>query len=114
MGGSAGGYWSPPAAETHAGSRVRIVTDSASDILPTHARVLGIILVPNRVILDGEVLRDGIDITASQFYAALANAKSLPHTRPAPVEDLHAAYQFAFRQGATEVVALHVSGRLSQ
>src|SRR5271165_1826503 len=111
MSGSAGINWyqasgsraAPPA-------RVRIITDSASDILPSHARALGIILVPNRVVLDGAVMRDGVDLTAAQFYAALARTRSLPYTLPASPEDLYAAYQFAFRQGATDVVSLHVSG----
>ena len=84
-------------------SRVRIVTDSASDILPSHARALGIILVPNRIVLNGTVWRDGVDLTAAQFYAALPGSKSLPYTLPAPPEDLYLAYQFAFQQGATEV-----------
>src|SRR5689334_17032064 len=50
-------------------TRVRVVTDSASDILPSHARAIGIVVVPSRIILDGAVYRDGIDITAAQFYA---------------------------------------------
>jgi DegV family protein with EDD domain len=95
-------------------SRVRIVTDSASDILPSHARALGIILVPNRIVLGGKVWRDGVDLTAAQFYASLPASKSLPYTLPAPPEDLYTAYRFAFQQGATEVLSLHVSGRLSK
>jgi DegV family protein with EDD domain len=93
---------------------VQIITDSASDILPTHAQALGVILVPNQVVLDGAARRDGVDLTAAQFYAALQSAKSLPYTLPAPPQDLYAAYQHAFRHGATEVVSIHISGRLSQ
>jgi DegV family protein with EDD domain len=93
---------------------VRVVTDSASDILPSHARALGIILVPNRIVLNGAVWRDGVDLTAAEFYAALPASKSLPYTLPARPEDLYMAYRLAFQQGASEVVSLHVSGRLSQ
>lgn len=95
-------------------SRVRIIADSASDILPNHARALGIILVPNRIVLDGAIWRDGVDLTAAEFYAALPRARTMPHTMPAPPEDLYSAYQWAFRQGATDIVSLHVSGRLSK
>lgn len=95
-------------------ARVRIVADSASDILPSHARALGILLVPNRIVFDGAVWRDGVDLTAAEFYAALPRAKTMPHTIPAPPEDLYTAYQWAFRQGATDVVSLHVSGKLSK
>jgi DegV family protein with EDD domain len=104
----------PSTARQRTPAHVQIITDSASDILPTHARALGIILVPNRVVLDGATHRDGVDLTAAQFYAALQSTKSLPYTLPAPPQDLYAAYQYAFRHGATEVVSIHVSGRLSQ
>jgi DegV family protein with EDD domain len=104
----------PSTVGKRAAAHVQIVTDSASDILPTHAQALGIILVPNRVVLDGSTRRDGVDLTAAQFYAALQSTKRLPYTLPAPPQDLYAAYQYAFRHGATEVVSIHVSGRLSQ
>jgi DegV family protein with EDD domain len=94
-------------------SRVRIVADSATDILPTHARALGISVVPNRIILDGVVLRDGIDITPSQFFARLPRARSV-YTEPASARELYAAYLSAFREGATDILSIHVSSRLSQ
>ena len=45
-------------------ANVRVITDSASDILPNHARAIGVLVMPNRIVLDGSVLRDGIDIIA--------------------------------------------------
>ena len=95
-------------------AKVRIVTDSASDILPSHAHAIGVLVVPNRIVLDGRVLRDGLDITASQFYASLPRARSAPSTEPASPDDFYYAYRAAFQQGATAVVSIHVSSRLSQ
>jgi DegV family protein with EDD domain len=95
-------------------SRVRVVTDSSSDILPSHAHAIGVIVVPNRVVLDGAVLRDGVDITSAQFYARLPRAARPPYTQPAPPEELYAAYLAAFQQGATDVVSIHISSRLSK
>jgi DegV family protein with EDD domain len=103
----------PWAAGGRLSSRVRIVTDSASDILQSHARAVGIVVVPNWVTLDGTALRDGLDITASQFYARLPHAHSAPHTEPASAEDLYATYQAVLQQGATAIVSIHVSSRLS-
>lgn len=41
---------------------IRILTDSASDILPAEAEQLGVTVIPLNVTLeDGTVLRDGID-----------------------------------------------------
>jgi len=78
------GYWAwAPASSTpqrRPHGTVRIVTDSASDILPSHARALGVLVIPNRIVLDGRVFRDGIDITAAQYYAYLSHARSAPFT----------------------------------
>jgi DegV family protein with EDD domain len=93
---------------------VRIVSDSASDILPVHAQAMGIMMVSNRIILDGHVLRDGIDITASHFYARLRQARQPPYTEPASPNDFYYAYQAAIRDGATAIVSIHVSRRLSR
>jgi DegV family protein with EDD domain len=95
-------------------ARVRIVTDSASDILPSHANAIGVIVVPSLVIMDGSVYRDGIDITGAQFYTRLPRMRTPPYTEPASAEDFYYAYQMAFSQGATAVVAIHVSSRLSK
>ena len=94
--------------------RVRIVTDSASDILPSHARAIGVVVVPSWVVMDGAVLRDGVDITSSQFYARLPHLRTLPHTEPAAPEEFYRTYQAAFQQGATGIVSIHVSSRLSK
>lgn len=107
-----------PSAETSsrapAPEHVCIVTDSASDILPSHARAIGVIVVPSRIVMDGAVFRDGIDMTASQFYARLPYLRTLPHTEPPAPEEFYRAYQMAFRQGATAIVSIHVSSRLSK
>ncbi len=95
-------------------ARVRIVTDSASDILQSHAQAIGIIVVPNRIVLDGHVFRDGIDISAAQFYARLPRARPAPYTEPAAPVDFYQAYQAAFAQGATAIVSIHVSSQFSQ
>lgn len=95
-------------------AHVRVVTDSASDILPSHAQAIGVIVAPNRIIVGGKAYRDGIDITASQFYAALPRLGTPPYTEPASAEDFYNAYQTAFRHGATEVVSIHLSRRLSK
>ena len=43
---------------------IRILTDSASDILPAEAEQLGVTVIPLNVTLeDGSILRDGIDMT---------------------------------------------------
>ncbi len=110
---STGWHGAPPPRRPPA-ARVRIVTDSASDILPSHARAIGVFVVPNRIILDGRSLRDGIDITAAQFYAHLARAGSAPSSEPASPAGLYHTYRAAFLDGATAIVSIHVSSRFSR
>src|SRR5258707_2018075 len=92
---------------------VRVITDSASDILPNHARAIGVLVMPNRLVVDGAVLRDGIDISAAQFYAYLPRAKRPPSTQPAPAADFYRAYLQTLQEGAA-IVSIHVSSKLSQ
>jgi DegV family protein with EDD domain len=94
--------------------KVHVVTDSAADILPKHAHALGLTVVPNRVMLDGQVYRDGLDLTPTRFFIRLPYAERMPHTEPASPQDLYAAYTAALRRGATAVVAIHVSSQLSR
>ena len=47
---------------------IRILTDSACDILPAEAQQLGVTVIPLNVTLeDGTVLRDGIEMTPSEY-----------------------------------------------
>ena len=65
---------------------IRILTDSASDILPAEAVQLGVDVIPLNVTLeDGTVIRDGVDLTPSEYYEHMASCKKLPTTsQPSP------------------------------
>ena len=63
---------------------IRILTDSASDILPAEAEQLGVTVIPLNVTLeDSTVLRDGVDMTPTEYYGILAGCHKLPHHQPA-------------------------------
>jgi len=94
-------------------SHVRIVTDSTATILPSHAQALGILVVPNRILLEGRVYRDGVDVTAAEFYRQFPLIGRSVVTEPASAEDLFATYQWAFAQGASAIVSIHASRRVS-
>jgi DegV family protein with EDD domain len=95
-------------------ARVRVVTDSTATILPSHAQALGIVVVPNRILLEGQVYRDAIDLTAAQFYARFPRVGLAVATAPASAEDFYSTYQWAFARGATAIVSIHASRRVSQ
>jgi DegV family protein with EDD domain len=104
--------WNAPPARGPA--HVRVVTDSTATILPSHAQALGIVVVPNRILLQGQVYRDAIDLTAAQFYARFPRMGTSVATAPASAEDFYSTYQGIFAQGATAIVSIHPSRRVSQ
>ena len=58
---------------------IRILTDSASDILPAEAEQLGVTVIPLNVTLeDGTVLRDGVDMTPTVYYGVMARCHNQP------------------------------------
>lgn len=92
---------------------IRILTDSASDITPAEAALLGVTIVPLNVTLeDGTVLRDGLDVTGDEYYSLLASCDKLPTTsQPSP--ELFAAEYAAAKAAGDEMVVITLSGQLS-
>ena len=91
---------------------VRIVTDSVSDIPPSVARANDITVVPLYVAIGGETYRDGVDITADDFYARLEGISRLPTTSQPSVADFQGIYRRLLEQGH-QMVSIHVSAKLS-
>ena len=64
---------------------IKIITDSASDILPSEGERLGVTVVPMMLTIDGKEYLDGVDLTVHEFYSMLASSKELPNTaQPQP------------------------------
>ena len=92
---------------------IRILTDSASDILPAEAAQLGVDVIPLNVTLeDGTVIRDGVDLTPSEYYEHMAGCKKLPTTSQPSPELFEKFYAEAAAAG-DEVVGIFLSHELS-
>ena len=64
---------------------VKIVTDSVSDLPPQVGQELEIIVIPLSIRFGEKIYRDGVDLTAEQFYERLRDSRILPVTSvPAP------------------------------
>ena len=92
---------------------IRILTDSASDILPAEAEHLGVTVIPLNVTLeDGTVLRDGVDMTPSAYYEILAGCRKLPTTsQPSP--ELFENFFLEAAAAGDEVIGIFLSHALS-
>jgi DegV family protein with EDD domain len=95
-------------------SRVRIITDSTSDVPPEVAARLGIIVVPAYVQIGGHSYRDGLSASLSraEFYAQLPTMPVVPTTAVPPAHEFTVAYR-SLTGAADEVIAIVVSANLS-
>ncbi len=92
---------------------VKILTDSTADLHPDVVERLGITVVPAIIQVGQKRLRDGIDITAQNFFSLSEQAPVPPTTLPPSARQFEEAYAELTRQ-TNEVVAIHASSKLSQ
>ena len=92
--------------------RVRIVTDSTSDIEQDLAGRLGITVVPQNVHFGTQSFEDNVTITPEQFYSMLATEQELPKTSQASAGRFKSVYDELGRD-AVGIVSIHISSRLS-
>ena len=92
---------------------LRIVTDSTADLSPELVERFGITVVPLTILFGDEQLRDGIDISSEQFFRRLARESVLPTTSQPPPAAFAETYERVRSEGATEVLSVHVSAKLS-
>ena len=91
---------------------VKVITDSTADLPPALAEELGITVVPLNVHFGTEVYRDGVEITADEFYRRLVTASRLPTTsQPTPGDFLNAYDEMG--QTTDEILSVHISAKLS-
>jgi len=91
---------------------VAIVTDTTACIPKEQVEKYGIEVVPIELIFDDRVYRDGIDISPSEFYALLRQAKKLPTTSGSlPVPYLE-AYREASKR-ASSILCITESSKFS-
>jgi DegV family protein with EDD domain len=93
--------------------RIVVVTDSTASLPPKQAAERGVIVVPLQVVIGADVLDEGADGATPEMVAeALREFRPVSTSRPSPSVMLE-VYEQAAREGATEVVSIHLSGDMS-
>ena len=91
---------------------VRLISDSACDMMQQEAKEQDVIVLPMKTIIDGEEYLDGVTITTEEFYEKLENCKELPTTSQiSPVE-----FEDVLRpivESGDEAVIITIAGKLS-
>ena len=89
---------------------VRIITDSASDILP--GEYPGLVVLPLSVSFGEDVYSDGVDLSHRRFYELLVEKEELPKTGQVNPYAFSQAFEEAYAAG-DEVVCVTLSSKLS-
>ena len=88
-----------------------IVLDSTADFPEAAERFANWRVVPLYVNFGTESFRDGVDLTASQFYERLRTASELPTTSQPTPADFLACYEEL--GGYERILSLHIAAKLS-
>jgi len=91
--------------------RVAVVTDSTCDLPPDLVEEHDVRVVPLSVMFGEDALRDGVDIQPRDFYHMLETEPVHPSTQPPSEAELFE--QFRLLIDEQDVVAIHLSGKLS-
>ena len=92
---------------------IAIVTDSTADIPMDLAVQYHIYVIPNILIVNGESLKDGIDLTRHDFYERLPTMKAIPTTATASSGTYQHLYKKLLQEGVSQILSIHASSLLS-
>lgn len=91
--------------------RIKIATDSTSDIPKEFQEQLNISVLPMTLTHEDREYRDGIDITPSQMYEILDTAKKLPVSSQVSVPLYTALFEQTLQQGYTDLIHVTVNSK---
>jgi DegV family protein with EDD domain len=92
--------------------KIGIVTDSTSDLPQELVSKYDIQVVPLQVLMDDQHYRDGVDLSATQFYQKLKNSAALPTTsQPSPGAFVE-CYRALLRK-VDAIISIHLTEALS-
>jgi DegV family protein with EDD domain len=93
-------------------SKIAVVIDSTAyipnDLLARH----NITMVPQVLIIEGQTLRDGVDIQPTEFYSRLKTLKTMPTTSQVSIPTMQETFNELIRTDH-EVLGIFISSKLS-
>jgi DegV family protein with EDD domain len=93
-------------------STIALVCDSTCDLPESLAHHLGVVRVPLTLTVAGRQYRDGLDMTAVEFYRRLPGLERLPTSSQPAVSEFREVYE-RLLEHHEGVVSLHIAGALS-
>lgn len=91
--------------------KVKISTDSTSDISPELCQKLDISLLPIVLITEDKEYRDGIDITPEEFYPVLAATDKLPSSSAVTPYLYTQLFEETYKDGYTDQIHVTINSK---
>ena len=92
---------------------IRVVVDSTCDLPAEYFDEFGITTVPINIQFGNETYEDGITLDHAGFYRKIEELGILPSTSQPSAGQFKAYYERLQKEGATEILSLHVTAKLS-
>jgi DegV family protein with EDD domain len=92
--------------------KVKVITDSTSDIPQELADELGVRVVPAYLRFGDKTYRDGVDIKSDEFYSMLESSPVHPATSQPNPEDFRTVYK-EYCDTVDGIVSIHISSKIS-
>ncbi|MCQ2464278.1 MAG: DegV family protein [Oscillospiraceae bacterium] len=90
-------------------SKIKIMTDSASDIDVKTAEEYGICVLPFTVVFDGKEYTDGVDFTSDEFYEMMSSKGDFPKTSQVRTDQFAEAYEKFYSEGYSDIIYVSIS-----
>ena len=84
--------------------KIKLMTDSVSDISKDRAEALGIHLLYMPITIEGKALREEIDFTKGEFYQMIDEAQEYPSTAQITPFEILDAYEQIAAEGYTDLI----------
>lgn len=91
---------------------IRLIIDSASDILPEVAKERGMVHLAQRVRFGEREYLDGAELSHSEFYQKLIESDEMPSTSQIPPADFSEAFESVLKDGDIPI-AITMASKLS-
>ena len=92
-------------------SKIKISTDSTSDIPQSFRESLNISVLPLTILAEGKEYRDGVDITPSEFYKILDAAETLPVSSQVSAAEYLNLYRQVLEEGYTDLIHISINSK---
>jgi DegV family protein with EDD domain len=93
-------------------SKIKIVTDSTMDMTIEQAELLGVVVVPLSVTINGETYLDRVEIQPAEFMETMKGLKELPKSSQPSAGTFLEVYDRLGEEGY-EVISIHMTGKMS-